>query len=153
MSYRNNMKSQDTAMVPLEKMNTNSSLASALPPPIQDSDICQDMSKLGNSIKNHAQSYYSNAAKPQEGASAVKASLASLLNNDSPLKRDAMISLLSNPRTVGVAIRFLLAWVIAQHIHPSTPTKTTLLPDELAACIARMDSTANDQGKHISVQI
>lgn len=118
-----------------ETTRPTNTLAITLPPPRQDRDIRDEFSKLGNSIRNHAQSFYGNKGTRSE--STIDMSLLACLLGQRPRTRydaDTIAGLLDNPLTRVSGVRLLLASVIIVGIDPGCSADCTLLPPEIAQC-------------------
>ena len=118
-----------------ETIRPTTTLAITLPPPRQDRDIRDEFSKLGNSIRNHAQSFY--GGKGTRSESTIDMSLLACLLGQRPrttYDADTIAGLLDNPLTRVSGVRLLLASVIIVGVDPSCSANYTLLPPEIAQC-------------------
>ncbi|KAL8974541.1 MAG: hypothetical protein Q9197_001219 [Variospora fuerteventurae] len=106
-----------------------------LPQPAEDQALGGEMSRLRTSIKNHVQSYYHTDAVRQGGV-VDQAALALVAAGNMPLIASTLGSLLANPATRVVAIRFCIAWVAISRIeqHNCEPSRS-FLPPEVAGCL------------------
>jgi hypothetical protein len=122
-------------------------LAMALPPPRQDRDIVGDFSKLGNSIRNHAQSFFGGNGIQAEPVIDTS-SITHLVGRNPHAGHDAddIAKLLGSPLTRVLAVRLLLAAVIIQGLEPSCAATRTLLPPEIAQCMRVFVGASKDMG-------
>ncbi|KAI4115369.1 MAG: hypothetical protein LQ341_007739 [Variospora aurantia] len=106
-----------------------------LPQPAEDQALGGEMSRLRTSIKNHVQSYYHTDAV-RRGGVVDQAALALVAAGNMPLIASTLGSLLANPATRVVAIRFCIAWVAISRIeqHNCEPGRS-FLPPEVAGCL------------------
>jgi hypothetical protein len=105
-----------------------------LPQPLEDEVISSGISGIGVSIKNHVQSFYHSGR--------VSSGLLDLddlqsLGSDLPISTGTLSTLLGNPDTREVAIRFCIGWVVVSRMQLSSPG-TTFLPPEVAECFRSM---------------
>jgi hypothetical protein len=143
-------EASSTALMPREKgfassavplgsgISGASPVAGALPLPLEDKAITSDISKISNSIKNHVQSYY------QMGR--VSPGLIDLddihaLGSSQSISAGTLSTLLDNPKTREIALRFCIAWVVCSRVLPSSDSGTSLLPVEVAGCFEKMTKT------------
>jgi hypothetical protein len=121
-----------TSAIPLgSRTATASPLMDVLPLPLEDKAVAGEISKISLSVKNHVQSYYH--------ASRVNAASLDLddiqgLGNNLPISAGTLSTLLDNAATREIALRFCIAWVVCSKILPSTGSRATLLPAEVAEC-------------------
>ncbi|KAL9606462.1 MAG: hypothetical protein Q9179_000378 [Wetmoreana sp. 5 TL-2023] len=99
------------------------------------------MSKLRTSIKNHVNSYY-HTNSFRGGLDRI--ALGSVAVGNMPLIASTLESLLSDPATRLVAIRFCIAWTIFSRIDQSCDPSTSFLPPEIASCLSSIGSTRED---------
>jgi hypothetical protein len=140
-----------TSAVPLGSgISGASPVAGALPLPLEDKAIISDISKISNSVKNHVQSYY------QMGR--VSPGLIDLddihaLGSSQPISAGTLSTLLDNPKTREIALRFCIAWVLCSRMLPSSDSGTSLLPVEVAGCFQKMTNKhSGSLGKHDHVR-
>jgi hypothetical protein len=151
-------EASSTALMPREKgfassavplgseISGASPVAGALPLPLEDKAITSDISKISNSIKNHVQSYY------QTGR--VSPGLIDLddiraLGSSQSISAGTLSTLLDNPKTREIALRFCIAWVVCSRVLPSSDSGTSLLPVEVAGCFQKMtNKNRGSPGKH-----
>lgn len=122
-------------------------LGAKLPPPMEDRSIEGEFSKLGNVIRNHAQSYFSsgNADGSQKMDKAATEHLSGLLGPKPQINSHALAAMLSNPRSRVGAVRFLLGWTILENVKPISPPEKSLLPPEIAECFQTMSGLSQDR--------
>ncbi|KAF2816567.1 uncharacterized protein BDZ99DRAFT_139101 [Mytilinidion resinicola] len=108
-----------------------------LPLPLEDNAISGDVTKLSTLIKNHVQSYYheSPVASGTVDLDALQA-----LGDNLPVSIGTLGTLLSNPTTREVGLRFCIAWVIISRSKLNGDPKTTLLPPEVVQCVSSMSA-------------
>jgi hypothetical protein len=120
-----------------------------LPLPLEDKAITGEVSKISNSIKNHVQSYY------QMGR--ISPGLIDLddiqaLGNGQSISAGTLSTLLSNPATREIALRFCIAWAVCSRILPGGDSRTSLLPVEIAGCYQNAASeNSSSSGKSLSM--
>lgn len=103
--------------------------------PAEDQALGGEMSRLRTSIKNHVQSYYHTDAVRQGGV-VDQAALALVAEGNMPLIASTLGSLLANPATRVVAIRFCIAWVAISRIEQrNCEPGRSFLPPEVAGCL------------------
>lgn len=109
-----------------------------LPPPIQDRTIVGDFSKLGTSIKNHAQSFYSAHDTPTSSITDTSATsrIAALLECHPQVGYSEIAALLHNPDTRTTGVRVALISAIVKGLDPGCEIERTLLPPGFAQCMA-----------------
>lgn len=114
------------------------SLDALLPPPIQDRTIVGDFSKLGTSIKNHAQSFYSAHDTLTSSATDTSAQsrIAALLDCHPQVGYREIAALLHNPDTRTTGVRVALISAIVKGLDPGCGIERTLLPPGFAQCMA-----------------
>ena len=117
-------------------------LATILPLPIQDRSIIEEFSRLGSSIKNHAQSFYggSNAHASTTSDVSPTSHIAMLFENHLYSDKN-IVALLREPYSRVVAVRIVLISAILKGIDPSCPAQWTLLPPEIAPCMAQIGAS------------
>jgi hypothetical protein len=161
-SHLRDYEASNTTLMPREKgfatnatsLGSGSSAASPiagpLPLPLEDKAITGEISKISNSIKNHVQSYY------QSGR--VSRGLIDLddihaIGSHQPISAATLSTLLDNPATREIALRFCIAWVVCSRMQPASDPMMSLLPVEVAGCFRMMaNERSGSSGKHINVQ-
>lgn len=125
-----------------------SAFEQALPQPMQDSNIVGEMSRLGTSIKNHVQSYYTASNESNElrvtGDDMLALVGARLHTSSHPAPT---VYLGSHAGSTIAGIRFIIAWAILESIQLFKPAETTLLPPEVSRWLVEMDSESSNSGK------
>ncbi|KAF2626565.1 hypothetical protein BU25DRAFT_343373 [Macroventuria anomochaeta] len=106
------------------------STGTGLPQPLEDQAISGEISKIGNLIKNHVQSYYH--SKP------VNPGLIDLddivaLGRNLPISTGTLSTLLDNSATREVALRFCIAFAIITRLQSYGNPAESLLPPEFCA--------------------
>lgn len=110
-------------------------METALPQPMQDSDIAGEMSRLGTSIKNYAQSYYVGGNYPRR-ESVTQDQLVQLVGDGRPPRAVNLGD--GKSSTVG-AVRYILAWTILESIESrDSGVRTALLPPDIALGLSVM---------------
>lgn len=138
-----NRGNDSVGMAPLAKAMPTTTVERALEPPMQDSDILNNMQRLGTAIKNYAQSYCTTASGNLAGGASVDAErLASLLGSNAPVQPQRLATLLASAQSRTAAVRFLIAWTVV----PGTGDMAaiSLLPPELARSLAVIHSGRSD---------
>jgi hypothetical protein len=109
----------------------------ALLPPIHDRSIVGDFSRLGTSIKNHAQSFYSANSTLTSTAIDISTAprIAALFESHPQLDYKDIVALLNNPHFRVTGVRIALISVIAKGLDPGCEVEWTLLPPEFARCM------------------
>lgn len=129
-------------------------LATVLPLPMQDRSIIEEFSRLGSSIKNHAQSFYGgiNAHASTTTKKSPASHIAMLFENHLYSDKD-IVALLREPHFRVMAVRIVLISAILKGIDSSCPAEWMLLPPEIASCITKIrasetsgDSMQRDPG-------
>jgi hypothetical protein len=161
-SHVRDYEASNTTLMPREKgfatnaisLGSGSSAASPmagpLPLPLEDKAITGEISKISSSIKNHVQSYY------QSGR--VSSGLIDLddihaIGSHQPISAGTLSTLLDNPATREIALRFCIAWVVCSRIQPASDPMMSLLPVEVAGYFRMMaNERGGSSGKHINVQ-
>ncbi|KAL8824181.1 MAG: hypothetical protein Q9170_008233 [Blastenia crenularia] len=112
-----------------------------LPQPAEDQALGGELSRLRTSIKNHVQSYYhtDNAV-----GSVDQAALGVIAAGNMPLIASTLGSLLANPATRLVAIRFCIAWVAISRIDQNCEPSRSFLPPEIADCLVSISGARED---------
>jgi hypothetical protein len=132
----------------LSKGSSNSTLRTIennLPLPLEDNAISGDVTKLSTLIKNHVQSYYHESSVPPD---TVTLDAFQALGNNLPISVGTLGTLLANPTTREVGLRFCIAWVIVARINPKGDPTATLLPPEIVHCMLSMTALdGKPQGK------
>lgn len=113
-------------------------ISSPLPLPLEDKSISGEISKIGNSIKNHVQSYY-HSGRVSPGH--IDYDDVQALGKTLPISAGTLSTLLSNSATREVALRFCIAFVICGKMLPSRDSEVSLLPVEVAQSLRRMTDT------------
>jgi hypothetical protein len=110
-------------------------LEGGLPLPLEDKAISGEISKIGNLIKNHVQSYYHAGH-----VSPVLIDYDDLqaLGSDMPVSAGTLSTLLENSSTREIALRYCIAWIVISRIQLGSPPQTTFLPPEVAQCFEAM---------------
>jgi hypothetical protein len=157
-SHMRDYESSNTALMPHEKgfgantiplgsgSSAASPIASPLPLPLEDKAITGEVSKISNSIKNHVQSYYQ--------ISRVSPRLIDLddihaIGSHQPISASILSTLLDNPATREIALRFCVAWVVCSRMQPASDSRMSLLPVEVAGCFRMMaNERSGSSGKH-----
>ncbi|KAL8731718.1 MAG: hypothetical protein Q9181_004199 [Wetmoreana brouardii] len=112
-----------------------------LPQPAEDQALGGEMSRLRTSIKNHVNSYYhTNSFR----GGVNKVALGLVAAGNMPLIASTLESLLSDPATRLVAIRFCIAWTVFSRIDQSCDPSTSFLPPEIASCLSSIGSTREE---------
>jgi hypothetical protein len=125
------------ALMPEEKGFTTTSVSlngmptGNLPQPLEDKAIAGDISKISNSIKNHVQSYY-HTSRVSPGL--VDYDDLHALRPTLPISVGTLTTLMGDPATREIALRFIIAWVIISRMQPIEGSSQSLLPAELATC-------------------
>ncbi|KAF2746173.1 hypothetical protein M011DRAFT_478552 [Sporormia fimetaria CBS 119925] len=120
-------------------------LNAVLPQPLEDKAVSDGFASIGLAIKNHVQSYYH--------ASRVSPGLLDLddlqkLGRNLPISIGTLSTLLANPETREVALRFSLAWLLVSRMGLSASSETTLLPLEISLCSQAMVSAERTSRSH-----
>ena len=115
-----------------------------LPQPAEDRAIGGEMSKLKTLIKNHVQSYYHMNAVRGGASSIDQTALGNVAAENMPLITSSLGSLMANPSTRMVAIRFCIAWMAISRIDSASKPDITFLPPEVMSCVASMTSMRDD---------
>jgi hypothetical protein len=106
----------------------SSAMDSAMPQPLEDKIISSGISAIGNAIKNHTQSFYhSNRVSP----GLLDLDDLHSLGSDLPLSTGTLSTLLCNPDTREIALRFCIGWVVVSRMQFASPPDRTFLPPEL----------------------
>ncbi|KAJ4346668.1 uncharacterized protein N0V89_010599 [Didymosphaeria variabile] len=115
-----------------------SALENGLPQPLEDKAVSGEISKISNLIKNHVQSYYhSRAVSP----GMIDYDDLQALGENLPVSVGTLSTLLNNPTTREIALRFCLAWVVTSRIRLNDSSNKTFLPPEVAKCMQSMNHT------------
>jgi hypothetical protein len=114
-------------------------LATVLALPMQDRSIMEEFSRLGSSIKNHAQSFYGgiNAHASTTTKISPAPHIAMLFENQLYSYND-IVALLREPRSRVMAVRIVLISAILKGIDSSCPAEWMLLPPEIASCMTKI---------------
>ena len=114
-------------------------LATVLPLPMQDRGIIEEFSRLGSSIKNHAQSFYGgiNAHASTTIKIPPTSHIAMLFENHLYSDKD-IVALLREPRSRVMAVRIVLISAILRGIDSSCTAEWMLLPPEIASCMTKI---------------
>lgn len=126
-------------------------ISSPLPLPLEDKAISAEVSKIGNSIKNHVQSYYySGRVSPGN----IDYDDVQALGENLPISAGTLSTLLSDSATREIALRFCIAWVICGKMIPRKDSESSLLPLEVAQSLRRMaDINAASRSKLLVFRI
>ncbi|KAL8955915.1 MAG: hypothetical protein Q9193_006395, partial [Seirophora villosa] len=103
-----------------------------LPQPAEDQALGGEMSRLRTAIKNHVQSYYHTDSVR---GSVDQAALGLVAAGNMPLIASTLGTLLANPATRIVAIRFCITWVAISRIDHNCDPSKSFLPPEIASCL------------------
>ncbi|KAL8953631.1 MAG: hypothetical protein Q9222_000517 [Ikaeria aurantiellina] len=112
-----------------------------LPQPVEDQALGGEMSRLRTAIKNHVQSYYHTNST---GGTVDQVALASVAAGNMPLIASTLGSLLSNPATRIVAIRFCITWTTISRIDQNCEPSLSFLPPEVASCLTSINGSKED---------
>ncbi|KAK5165271.1 uncharacterized protein LTR77_009369 [Saxophila tyrrhenica] len=150
--YGGGMKGPCVAATPAK--SAIGTLDAALPQPMQDSDIKGEMSRLGTSIKNHVQSYYSGAPLSQDLSISAE-QLFLVVGTDAPSSkrlypRSSSVRAGAPPSATVAVIRYIVGWTILQSIQLFDPTETNLLPLGLAKYLSSMVPEAREPGGRLN---
>ncbi|KAF1928221.1 uncharacterized protein M421DRAFT_391859 [Didymella exigua CBS 183.55] len=117
----------------------------AYPQPLEDQAISGEMSKIGNLIKNHVQSYYHSKPVTYE---LLDHDDIIALGHDLPVSAGTLSTLLDNVATREVALRFFIAWAIIARLQSYKKSSESLLPPELCAPMREISSIdTGDKGE------
>ncbi|KAL8732760.1 MAG: hypothetical protein Q9166_002541 [cf. Caloplaca sp. 2 TL-2023] len=116
-------------------------IESNLPQPAEDQALGGEMSRLRTSIKNHVQSYYHTN---NVGGSVDQVALGLIATGNMPLIASTLGSLLSNPATRLMAVRFCITWTVISRIDHNCEPSLSFLPPEIASCLLSISSTRDD---------
>jgi hypothetical protein len=125
------------ALMPTEKGFTATSVSlsgvptGTLPQPLEDKAISGDISKISSSIKNHVQSYYHNS---RVSPGLVDYDDLYALRPTLPISVGTLTTLMGDPATREIALRFIIAWVLVSRMQPIEGSSQSLLPVELVTC-------------------
>ncbi|KAI4177894.1 MAG: hypothetical protein LQ348_005747, partial [Seirophora lacunosa] len=112
-----------------------------LPQPADDQALGGEMSRLRTAIKNHVQSYYHT---DNVRGSVDQAALGVVAAGNMPLIASTLGTLLANPATRIVAIRFCIAWVAISRIDHNCDPSKSFLPPEIATCLVSIGGARED---------
>ena len=131
---------------PLDNANlATRTVENNLPQPLEDNAIAEAISKIGNSIKNHVQSYYHSA---RVSADAVNLDALQALGDGLPTSIGTLNTMLADPTTRETALRLCIAWVVVSRIQFGGDPRITFLPPEVTSCINAMTGLdSKPQGK------
>lgn len=112
----------------------------ALPQPLEDQAIASGILGIETAIKNHVQSFYHSSR-----VNAVLLGQDDLrgLGSNLPISTGTLSSLLSNPDTREMALRFCIAWVVISRMQLSSPPDESFLPREIVECYEQMLTNRN----------
>jgi hypothetical protein len=118
-----------------------------VPQPLEDAAISTGIAGIALAIKNHIQSFYhSNRVSP----GLLDLDDLQALGNDLPMSTGTLSTLLGNPDTREIALRFCIAWMSVSRMQLSSGPEKTLLPPEIARCFQSMALTdRSSRGKYI----
>jgi hypothetical protein len=111
--------------------HTAAGLGGGFPQPLEDKAITGDISKISNAIKNHVQSYYHTT---HISSGLIDYDDLHALGPNLPISVGALTTLMGNAATREIALRFIIAWVVASRLQPSKDPAKSLLPSEVAQC-------------------
>lgn len=118
-----------------------------VPQPLEDQAIAGEMSKIGNSIKNHVQSYYHNKAVTP---GVIEDDDLTMLGRNLPIPSGTLSTLIDNKATREVALRFCIAWTIVGRLQNYSNSSQSLLPPELCDAMREIGSMdRNNKGQWI----
>ncbi|KAI4236451.1 MAG: hypothetical protein L6R40_006162 [Gallowayella cf. fulva] len=113
----------------------------SLPQPAEDQALGGEMSRLRTAIKNHVQSYYhTNTVR----GSVDQVALGMIATGNMPLIASTLASLLSNPVTRLMAIRFCITWTVVSRIDQNCEPSLSFLPPEVSSCLISISSTRDE---------
>ncbi|KAL9009328.1 MAG: hypothetical protein Q9173_005631 [Seirophora scorigena] len=112
-----------------------------LPQPAEDQKLGGEMSRLRTAIKNHVQSYYHT---DNVRGSVDQAALGLVAAGNMPLIASTLGTLLANPATRIVAIRFCITWVAISRIDHNCDPSKSFLPPEVASCLVSIGGARED---------
>ncbi|KAL9597511.1 MAG: hypothetical protein Q9219_005093 [cf. Caloplaca sp. 3 TL-2023] len=112
-----------------------------LPQPIGDQALGGELSHLRASIRDHVQNYYHT---DNVLGSVDQAALGVIAAGNMPLIASSLASLLSNPATRLIAVRFCIAWVALSRIDHSCEPDRSFLPPEIAGCLVSIAGARED---------
>ena len=112
-----------------------------LPQPLEDQAISGEISKIGNLIKNHVQSYYH--SRPVNPGLIDLDDITSL-GSQLPISARILSTLLDKPETREVALRFCIAWVTISRLQNYGSSTDSLLPPEI--CMPMREIAAASHG-------
>lgn len=117
----------------------------ALPQPLEDQAIASGILGIETAIKNHVQSFYHSSR-----VNAVLLGQDDLrgLGSNLPISTGTLSSLLSNPDTREMALRFCIAWVVLSRMQLSSPPDESFLPREIVECYEQMLTNRNASNNH-----
>ena len=134
-----NPKKKEATEVALADLGPAAIVQDSLPQPEEDQAIGGEVSRLRTLIKHHVQSYYHTAPLEPSLMGSAKANQASLVNfSQGQPPRSDLTSLLLNPKTRFIAIRFCIAWTIISRIEFTCHSDISFLPPEIADCMSSM---------------
>ncbi|OCL02971.1 hypothetical protein AOQ84DRAFT_303670 [Glonium stellatum] len=107
-----------------------------LPQPLEDNAIAGEISKIGNLIKNHVQSYYHSS---RIIAGTVNFDALQALGDGFPISVETLNTMLTNTTTRETALRLCIAWVVISRVQPDDDPRITFLPPDIASCISSMN--------------
>lgn len=117
-----------------ESPNTSPPLG-VLPLPLEDKAITGEISRIGNSIKNHVQSYYQ-MGRVSQGL--IDMDDIHAIGSNQPISAGTLSTLLGNSATREIALRFCIAWAVCSRMKPTDDPRATLLPVEVVGCYQKI---------------
>lgn len=135
-------KSVGADMRELGKVSSFAVVENSLPQPVEDNAIAGEMSMLRDKIKSHIQSYYH---KARIDDSRLDQTMLSRLMDGTPIPASKLASLLVNPGTRAVALRFCVSWTITSRFGLGSNNRSTFLPPEIEGCLRSTSVMADDQ--------
>lgn len=136
-------KESPTAITAFDVKKYTSDLERILPQPMEDKAISGEISRISNLIKNHVQSYYRNGRIELVG---VEQEDVRRLDQSMLLTVETLQSLLQNPNSREIALRFCIAWTIITRME--SHSEDSLLPQEIVRFLQQLAGiNQNSHGK------
>lgn len=114
-----------------------------LPQPLEDQAISGEVSKIGNLIKNHVQSYYHSRVV---NAGLIDLDDITALGHHLPVSVGTLSTLLDNTETREAALRFCIAFAVVSRLQSYEISSLSLLPPGICASL-RETTTVESSSK------
>jgi hypothetical protein len=131
-----------TGMISIPQDSSAAVIEHYLPPPTEDEQLKNEVSRLKDKINGHVQSYYHSRSGTNDQAAA--SALVEVLGAQSQLPAERIPKLLADPATRASVLRYAVAWIIISRIGLECDANTCFLPWQLVSCVHEMPKTKMD---------